>query len=163
MAVTSAPIHNPVLPTKNTGLRWGFAHAHPVITYLLLTFAWSWGIWFASIPIPDQDPLMALLTLIGAFGPALGGILTLGLKNGMSFAMPRKQMVVMALAALLIFAVMALRALTPAPHADGLPEDVPLTAPNLIAALLMGLYIWRRHPTLGHGFDEALSGRAGRA
>jgi hypothetical protein len=29
---------------------------------------------------------------------------------------------------------------------------------NLIAALLMGAYIWRRHPALGREFDHALSG-----
>lgn len=32
-------------------------------------------------------------------------------------------------------------------------------AANLIATLLMGTYLWRAHPTLGHRLDYALGGR----
>lgn len=34
---------------------------------------------------------------------------------------------------------------------------------NLIAAAVMGTYLWRAHPALGHGFRLALSGRDDRA
>lgn len=35
---------------------------------------------------------------------------------------------------------------------------VQVATGNLVAAVVMGAYLWRTHPTLGHGLDMALKG-----
>ena len=58
--------------------RWQFAQAHPVLAFLLITFAWTWLFWLAVIPLREGNDLFVMLTvMIGSYGPAIGGILTL--------------------------------------------------------------------------------------
>ena len=60
-----------------------FAQKHPVLTFLLINFAWTWLFWLAAIPFRAQNDLLVMaIVMIGGFGPALGGILTLGLRSG---------------------------------------------------------------------------------
>ncbi len=68
---------------------WRFVQTHPVFAFLLITFAWTWLFWLAAIPLRGRnDLLVMMIVLIGGYGPAIGGILTLGLKNGMSLVPP---------------------------------------------------------------------------
>ena len=77
-------------------IRWAFAKKHPVITYLLITFSWTWLFWFSAIPFRGQNNLLlTAIVLVGGFGPAIGGILTLGLKNGLALDVSPKKLVTM--------------------------------------------------------------------
>jgi uncharacterized protein len=134
-----SPAARPLADHQPKTIRWAFAQRHPLLTFLLIAFGWSWLFWFAGMPLQTSDrPLMTLLTLAGAYGPAVGGILTLGLKNGFSLRLSKQQAAVMAGAALLILGVMAVRTLTGA-SADGLPAVIPLNPANLGVALLICL------------------------
>ncbi|GAP05606.1 MAG TPA: hypothetical protein DEQ80_02890 [Anaerolinea thermolimosa] len=54
-------------------LRW--AQHHPLAGYLWITFGFSWGLWLFPLWIHLDDPLtFRHLVSIGAFGPALGGL-----------------------------------------------------------------------------------------
>ena len=64
--------------------RWAFAQKHSVITFLLINFAWTWLFWLAAIPFKTENNLLVMaIVMVGGFGPAIGGILTLGLKKGL--------------------------------------------------------------------------------
>ena len=56
----------------------------------------------------------------------------------------------------------ATRPPTQARKVDDLQPDellvVLFKAPNLIAAIVMGVYMWRTHPKLGQDLNHALSG-----
>ena len=117
--------------------RWAFAQEPPVLTFLLINFAWTWLFWFAAIPFRARnDLLVTAMVMIGGFGPAIGGILTLGLKNGLALDRSPKRMVTMVIAAAVIFALMALRYRAGnIPGYDTLAENLMLTAPIVVAAL----------------------------
>ena len=86
--------------------RWQFAQAHPLLAFLLITFAWTWLFWLAVIPMPGRnDLLLVMIVLIGGYGPAIGAILTLGLRNGLTLARSRQQLITMMTAAATIFEV----------------------------------------------------------
>jgi membrane protease YdiL (CAAX protease family) len=128
-------------------LHWSFAQKHPVITFLLITFSWTWLFWFAAIPFRDQNNLLVMaIVLIGGFGPALGGILTLGLKKGLTLEFLPKKIAIMLIGASVIFLLMVLRYRTGNisnfDHlAENLSLDVPIIAAALIASLVGGWVI----------------------
>ena len=116
------------------------AQKHPVLMFLLINFSWTWLFWMAAIPFRGQTLLVMAIVMIGGFGPAIGGILTLGVKNGRTFEMPVKKTATMAVAALVIFALIALRYLAGnIPNYDILAENLTLTTPILLAALAASL------------------------
>lgn len=54
-------------------LRW--AQHHPLAGYLGVTFSFSWGLWLFPLWVHLRDPVtFRHLVSIGAFGPALGGL-----------------------------------------------------------------------------------------
>jgi len=130
-----------IVSDKNTTICWKLAQTHPILAFLLITFAWSWLFWFAAIPLRGQDTLLrTVIVFIGGYGPAIGGILALGLKNGMRFKLNQKQLPAMLLGAGLIFGLMVLRYLIGnIPNYDRLPENLALTAPIVIAAVAASL------------------------
>ncbi len=117
--------------------QWKLAQSHPVLTFLLITFAWTWLFWLAVIPLRGgNDLLVMLVVLIGGYGPAIGGILTLGLKNGMALALSRRQLLAMVIAAAAIFVLMVVRYWVGIiPGYDRLPENLTLSGPIVFAAL----------------------------
>jgi membrane protease YdiL (CAAX protease family) len=137
--MTTAPNVLPILPEKNTSkvFRWQFAQTHPVLAYLLITFAWTWLFWLAVIPLRGgNDLLLMLIVLIGGYGPAIGGILTLGLKNGMSLALSQQQLQVLMTTAATILGLMIVRYWVGIiPGYDRLPENLTLSGPIVVAAL----------------------------
>lgn len=137
--MTTAPTARNTLHAERSPntFRWQFAQAHPTLAFLLITFAWTWLFWLAVIPLRGQnDLLLMLIVLIGGYGPAIGGILTLGLKNGMTLALSRRQLLAMVIAAATIFALMVVRYWVGIiPGYDSLPEDLTLSGPIVVAAV----------------------------
>jgi membrane protease YdiL (CAAX protease family) len=75
--------------------------------------------------------------LIGGYGPAIGGILTLGLKNGLPVGLPRKSWIVLVPVSALVFGLLVVRyRLGNIPGYDSLPENLALSVPVIAAALL---------------------------
>jgi len=127
-------------------LRWAFAQKHPVITFLLINFAWTWLFWFAAIPFRAQNDLLVMgMVMIGGFGPAIGGVLTLGLKNGLMLDLSAKRLAALGVAAAVIFVLMALRYRAGnIPGYDTLADNLTLTAPivaTVLAACLVGGWV----------------------
>lgn len=117
-----------------------FIQKHAVLTFLLITFGWTWLFWFAAMPFRGQTLLLTAIVMIGGYGPAIGGILTFGLKNGMKPDFSLKKMAVMLAAALLIFGVISLRYLAGnIPNYDTLANDLTLSFPIVAAALVASL------------------------
>lgn len=130
-----------IIPVSSNTLRWKFAQAHPTLTFLLLCFAWSWTIWLAAIPLANDDALLRYaLTLVGGFGPAVGGILASGLKQGLRFNFSARRLVIAGITSALIFALMAARyALGNFPGFETLPGTLRLTPAILLCAVAASL------------------------
>jgi uncharacterized protein len=126
---------------SNPGFRWAFAQNHPVLTFLAITFTWTWLFWLGAVPFKTRsDLLVTTLVMVGGFGPAIGGILALGLKKGFSFAMTRKQVATMSIASLVIFGVMALTyRVGNVPNYSTLAGDLTLSLPVVLFAVLASL------------------------
>jgi len=61
-------------------LRW--AQRHPLVGYLLITFSFSWGLWLFPLWVNLRNAVtFRHLVSIGAFGPALGGLVMAMLLN----------------------------------------------------------------------------------
>ena len=117
-----------------------FAQRHPVQTFLLITFAWTWLFWLAAIPFRGQTLLVMTIVLIGGYGPAIGGILTLGLRSGLRFDLSPRKMVTLGIAATVIFALLTLRYLAGnIPNYDTLAENLTLSAPIILTGLAASL------------------------
>lgn len=59
-----------------------FANKHPAIVMLAITFVWTWTFWFLALSVlTDPQGLKLAMFLLGGFGPAVGGVLTLRLTN----------------------------------------------------------------------------------
>ena len=82
---------------------------HPVATFLLINFAWTWSFWFAAMPFQTQDILLAAIVTIGGFGPALAAVVTLGLKNGTLSDFSKKRAAFLSLVTMLIFGLFFLK------------------------------------------------------
>ena len=123
-----------------------FTQRHPVLTFLFINFTWTWLFWLFAIPLRGQNLLLTAVVMIGGFGPAIGGILTLGLKHGMNPDFSLKKLIGMGIASLVIFALIALRYLAGnIPEYDTLAKNLSLTAPIVVttlAASLVGGWIY---------------------
>jgi membrane protease YdiL (CAAX protease family) len=109
---------------------------HPVVTFLLITFAWTWLFWLAAIPFREQSLLLTAFVMIGGFGPAVGGIVTLSLQSGSKPGLSAKRALVWAAATASIFGLFALRYLVGnIPNYETLAADLTLTAPVVLASL----------------------------
>ncbi len=118
---------------------WAFAQKHPGILFLGINFIWTWGFWLGAIPFKERgDLLLPLLVIIGGFGPALAGVLTLELRAGIKkvdFSPERLQAFRLMSAAL--FAVMGLRFfLGNVTGLDTLASNLDLPAWLLLIAVL---------------------------
>ena len=64
----------PTTPPQPAYILW--IRQHPILAFLLLTFVISWVIWLLPIIVDLTDPVtFRQLNTIGAFGPALAGLL----------------------------------------------------------------------------------------
>jgi membrane protease YdiL (CAAX protease family) len=131
-----AQIHSIAKP-----IRWSFARTHPVLTYLLIAFGWTWLFWLGAIPVRGQNELLVMtMVLAGAYGPAMGCILSLGLRSGITLDLSSKKLTTILLASLVIFSVMVIRYLVGnVPGYTSLPADLTITAPVLLMALIASL------------------------
>jgi hypothetical protein len=122
--------------TEGIGVR--LARSHPVLVFLLLAFSWSWLFWLAAIPLAGPDKsLMVVLTFVGVYGPAIAGILTLRLQDGLTIDLSRKRIIIAGIAFTAIFVVMVLRSLAGSlPGYDMLPRNPTLTVPIVVFAVL---------------------------
>lgn len=118
-----------------------FARNHTVVTFLIITFAWTWLFWLAAIPFQAQNFLLVIaLVMVGGYGPALGGILALGLQDGLRLRLSPKRVLVLVIAAVSIFGLMALRyRVGNVPDYQTLADDLTLTAPVVAFALFASL------------------------
>ena len=117
-----------------------FVQKHPVATFLLLNFAWTWLFWFAAMPFRGQTLLATAIVLVGGYGPAIGGILTLGLRSEQKPSISPKRTLTMLLISALIFGVLTLRYLVGnIPNFDILAEDLTLTMPVVVIAVIASL------------------------
>jgi uncharacterized protein len=116
------------------------AQKYPVATFLFINFAWTWLFWFAAMFFRGQTLLVTAIVLIGGYGPAVGGIITLGLRSGQKPQMSPKRALIMILISALIFGVLTLRYLAGnIPNFDVLADDLTLSASIIAAALLASL------------------------
>ena len=116
------------------------AQKHPTITYLLITFAWTWLFWFAAMPFRGQTLLVTAIVLIGGFGPAIGGILTINLQRDQKSAISPKRILSIIIISALIFGVLTLRYLVGnIPNFDILADDLTLSAPIIVMSLIASL------------------------
>jgi len=61
----------------------GFAQKYPAILMVVTTYVWTWSFWFGSLNlVSEPQGLKLVLFLLGGFGPAMGGVLTLRLQSG---------------------------------------------------------------------------------
>lgn len=121
--------------------RWTFAQKHPVIAFLLINFTWTWLFWLAAIPLRQLGELIVIpMVVIGGYGPALAGIATLGLRGRMKLDFSPKKLITLAIAAALIFGLLALRYLAGnIPNYETLAQDLTLSAPIVATALAASL------------------------
>ncbi len=70
-------------------MRWkdnplaAFANARPVVFFIIAAYLWTWTFWISTLHIITRPQGLRLaLFLIGGFGPALAGVLTLRLRGG---------------------------------------------------------------------------------
>ncbi len=116
------------------------AQKHPVITFLLITFAWTWLFWFAAMPFRGQTLLVTAIVLIGGYGPAISGILTLDLRSDQKPSISPKRIMTMLLISAVIFGVLTLRYLAGnISNFDILAEDLTLTTPIVVIAVIASL------------------------
>ncbi|MGZ9234362.1 MAG: CPBP family intramembrane glutamic endopeptidase, partial [Anaerolineales bacterium] len=122
-------------------IRWSFAQTHPVLAYLLIAFGWSWLFWLGIVPFRGQNDLLVMaMVLLGGYGPAIGCILTLGLRKGMTLDLSPKKMTSLLIAALVIFTVMATRYLVGnVPGYVSLPDNLTITPIIIVTAVTASL------------------------
>ncbi len=131
------------------------AQKHPVWTFILLNFAWTWLFWLGAIPLRGRNDLLVMaIVMIGGFGPAIAGTLTLGLRSREKFNLFSNRPLVVLAAAGLIFALLVLRYLVGnVPQYDTLAENLSLSVPVVAAAVIASL-------AGGWALASALSGNA---
>jgi membrane protease YdiL (CAAX protease family) len=121
--------------------KWHFAEKHPVISFLFINFAWTWAFWLGVIPFKIQgDLLLTVMVMIGGFGPAIGAVLTLALREGCRFDLSRKKFAALGLGALVILFVLVGRYLVGnVPQYDILSDDLTISAPIITGVLFVSL------------------------
>jgi membrane protease YdiL (CAAX protease family) len=120
---------------------WQYADSHPIIAFVLITFVWTWFFWLAAIPFSSHDQsLMMVITFVGGYGPAVGGILTLILRNGRITGFSRRRLIALTCFASMIFLILLLRYLVGRiPHYDKLSDNPTLTFPVIAISLVVCL------------------------
>jgi len=69
--------------SQRTKIFASFAQKQPAIFMVMVTYFWTWSFWFTSLNlVTDPQGLKLALFLLGGFGPAMGGVLTLRLQSG---------------------------------------------------------------------------------
>jgi membrane protease YdiL (CAAX protease family) len=69
--------------TRKTKILASIAQEQPAVFMVLVTYVWTWSFWFTSLNlVTDPQGLKLTLFLLGGFGPAIGGVLTLRLQSG---------------------------------------------------------------------------------
>ncbi|HKJ27530.1 MAG TPA: CPBP family intramembrane glutamic endopeptidase [Anaerolineales bacterium] len=126
---------------NQTMLEKSFVQKHPVITFLLINFAWTWAFWLAAVPFRGQDNLLTLaLVLAGGFGPALAGVITLRLKSGDKIDFSPKRLLALLLGAAIIFGVFSLRYVVGnIPNYEQLAGDLTINASIFAGGLVASL------------------------
>ncbi len=122
----------------------------------MINFAWTWLFWLAAVPYREQSLLVMGLVMIGGFGPAIGGVLTLGFKNSLTLNLSPNKLAVMAGGSLLILGLMVLRYMVGnVPSFNTLASDLTLSTPvvaTALAASLVGGWVYSsafsRHPDI---------------
>lgn len=61
---------------------WGDAAWRPALTFVLLTYGLSWGIWGGGYLLLPSDAPFVPVVFLGVFGPAVAGALTVHLAGG---------------------------------------------------------------------------------
>jgi membrane protease YdiL (CAAX protease family) len=113
---------------------------HPVLTFLLITFGWSWIFWLFAILFRGQSLLVMAMVMLGGFGPALGGIVTLGLKSNSRFEFSPKRIFTMIIVSLLIFGLMVTRyKVGNIPNYETLADNLVLTPAIILFTVLTSL------------------------
>lgn len=122
-------------------IRWSLAQTHSVLAYVLIAFGWTWSFWLGAIPFHGQNDLLVMtMVLAGAYGPAIGCILTTGLQHGLVPDFSTKKMTVTIIASLLIFSVMAIRYwVGNVPGYVSLPDDLTITPAVILVTLIASL------------------------
>jgi membrane protease YdiL (CAAX protease family) len=131
----------PMPHTETESAVLSFAKQRPVLTFLLINFAWTWLFWLLAIPFGNcSDLLVNVMVIIGGFGPALAGVITLGMRSDEKFGFSARQWITFLLASGLIFGVISLR--YRAGNIAGfstLAEDLTLSWPIVAAAVFASL------------------------
>jgi membrane protease YdiL (CAAX protease family) len=113
---------------------------HPVLTFLLITFGWSWIFWLFAILFRGQSLLVMSIVMLGGFGPALGGIITLGLKSNSRLDFSTKRIYTMIIVSLIIFGLMVIRyKVGNIPNYETLADNLVLTPAIILFSVLTSL------------------------
>jgi membrane protease YdiL (CAAX protease family) len=116
------------------------AQKHPVISFLLINFIWTWLFWFGAMPFRGEELLVSAIVMIGGFGPAIGGILTLSLRSGQKPRFSSRSVLIMLFFSGVVFGVLSLRYwFGNIQNFDVLAKDLSLSAPIIAAALAASL------------------------
>ncbi len=116
------------------------AKKRPVTAFLAATFAWSWLIWLAAIPLAGQTLLLTSVVMIGGFGPALAAVAVLALRSDAKPDLCPRRLGVMALSSAVVFGVMALRYVVGnVAGYETLAADLTLTVSVVLGAIAASL------------------------
>jgi len=116
------------------------AKKYPVITFLIITFLWTWLLWFIAVPYRGQSLLVMSIVMLGGFGPAIGGIITLGLNNNSRPDFSSKRLVAMMISSIIIFGLMAMRyKVGNIPYYETLAENLELSLPIILISMVTSL------------------------
>ena len=130
-----------------------FFKKHSILTFLLVNFAWTWLFWFAAIPFSGQRLLLTAMVMIGGYGPAIGAVAVLALKDNVQSHFSMKRTGVFLMAAASLFGLFALRYRAGnIPDFEILAEDLTLT-PGILLAVLAACLVG------GWVFSSAFSAR----
>lgn len=126
---------------NSTMLEKNFVQKYPVLTFLLINFAWTWAFWFAAVPFRGQDNLLVTAMVIaGGFGPALAGVITLRLKSGERIDLSPRRLFALLLGAALLFGILSLRyKVGNIPNYEKLAGDLTINTPIILGALVASL------------------------
>ena len=117
-----------------------FFKKHSILTFLLVNFAWTWLFWFLAIPFREQRLLLTGMVMIGGYGPAIGALVVLALKNRSKTGFSGRRTGVFFVTSLMLFGLFAQRyRVGNIPGFEILAEDLTLTPGILLAVLAASL------------------------
>ena len=113
-----------------------FFKKHSIFTFLLGNFAWTWLFWFLAIPFREQRLLLTAIVMIGGYGPAIGAVAVLALKDKAKPGLSVKRIAAFLIISLSLLGLFALRYRAGnIPDFETLAEDLTLTLGILLAVL----------------------------